>query len=300
MVNWKNTYANTSGHWFKGSLHTHCIPESPCATIDLYTLLSGYINKGFDFLSISDHLAVTFPECHDLNLIPGMEWNSRAGLMPKTVQTQHDHIGLYHVDGEALVETLHHRTLPELFEQTSRTMLCIANHPDWLPDEHFDLNTLIRFSSNIDGIEIYNYSLEEDVGQADTTWKWDRLLSMGYPLLGFASDDSHFSKDIGQAWLMVRAQNNTSSDILHSLKSGNFYCTTGITFKTLERHNSTLYAECEEEVSFRVIGSFGRLLTQTVGKEIEYQFPQDQTKYARFHALNKNWQQCWSQPFYRD
>lgn len=299
-VNWYNPYAEKAGNWFKGNLHSHCIPESPCASIDLYQLLTGYIEKGYDFLSVSDHLAVTITECHEMTLIPGIEWNSRAGYMPNGTQTQFDHIGVYGSTLENIENTLESRTLPELLEKPNGDLLHIANHPDWLPEEHFSVSILQRFADQIDGIEIYNFSLEADDGQADTTWKWDRLLSMGYKLLGFSHDDSHSLYDIGKAWIMVNAPENSKEHLLNSMKRGNFYCSTGVHISHIDRADDTLYIALNHEGTIRVIGMYGRVLKEIKGRELEWTFNGAQSSYARFHIRDTQWKQAWTQPFFQD
>lgn len=297
-VNWYNPYSSTSGKWYKGNLHAHCIPESPCASISLETLISGYVSQGYDFLAVSDHLAVTLAQTPMLTMLPGIEWNSRSGLMSKGVQTQHDHVGIYGLDPEILEESLQYRTLADLFSRQDESSLLIANHPDWLLDEHYDFSTLLRFASNFDGMEIYNHSIVSDPGRADSTWKWDRLLSMGHPIIGFAHDDSHSPEDIGHAWLMVRAEDTQPETIFKSIKSGNFYCSTGVTILELERHGSRLYISVKDEATIRVIGSQGRVISKSVGTFFEWDFEGQDTEYARFHVRDSSWRQGWSQPFF--
>ena len=76
-INWGNPYADRAGQWLKGNLHAHTSPASPCAVISRADLLAAYAEQGYDFLSISDHLALTEAEHPDLVLIPGAEWIER-------------------------------------------------------------------------------------------------------------------------------------------------------------------------------------------------------------------------------
>lgn len=299
-VNWQNPYAVTRGKWFRGNLHAHCISGSPCAVITLDSLLDGYLDAGYDFLSVSDHLAVTLPHKPGLNILPGTEWNSRPGYMANLTQTQHDHVGIYSLDAERVKSSLKFRTLADLLESPDATSLYIANHPDWLLDEHYDFATLLEFSSQLDGIEIYNHSIVSEPGRADSTWKWDRLLTKGNRLLGFCHDDSHKDEDIGNGWLMVKAEENTPKHIFEALKSGNFYCSTGITILELERHHTKIYVSIKDEAAIRVIGNGGSLLAETVGTSFEWDFRNANTLYARFHIRDSSWRQGWSQPFFID
>ncbi len=297
-VNWYNPYAAAYGEWYRGNLHAHCLPGSPCATIGQENLLKGYRQKGYDFLAISDHLAVTRAQAAKPVMIFGLEWNSRTPHMSRRTQTQQNHVGIYGIDRKAVENTLECRALDEL-AGAAGDMLFVANHPDWLDEEHYSLTTLMRFAHLFDGLEIYNHSIEADPGQADSTWKWDKLLSSGFPILGFAHDDSHAAADIGRAWLMVKALDNTPKSLLRSLKTGNFYSTTGVVIESLERRESTISIRLAEEAVIRVVGSFGRVMAESVGTSMHWNFEPQKSEYARFHVRNSLWQQGWSQPFYR-
>jgi hypothetical protein len=299
-VNWQNPYQNRAGSWLRGNLHSHCRPASHCAAMSLDTLLCGYADADYDFLSVSDHLATTEGRYPGLVLIPGLEWNSRNGLMADHTQTRHDHIGIYGGSYEMVARGLARRSLESLLAESNTGLLRVANHPDWLFDEHFSFERLQRFANRLDGIEIYNASLEADPGIADSTWKWDRLLSVGKPLLGFACDDSHTINDIGLAWLMVRSEEKTLTAIFQALQSGNFYCSTGVRITELGRSDSRVWLELAEEARISVIGDQGRLLARSIGTSISWDFSSAETAYVRFLVENRNWQQAWSQPFFRD
>lgn len=300
MVNWLNPYEENSGKWLKGSLHTHCSEKSPCALMPLSQLLEGYANAGFDFISISDHLNTTDASHSSMCIIPGMEWNSRGGMTPNSALTRNDHVGIYALNHKSLLECLRYKELEDLLSQPKEEMLRVLNHPDWLIDEHYDIKKLMRLLGKYDGIEIYNSSVEMDSGQADSTWKWDYLLSMGNPVLGFASDDSHTTDEIGFAWLMVRAKEKNARSIFDSLRAGNFYCSTGVTISKLERAGSVLSISTNDDTQtqIRVIGDGGRLLDESIGTTMTFDFDQHQATYVRIYLRNSAWQQAWTQPFF--
>ncbi len=298
-INWQNPYAKDSGTWLKGCLHSHCAPTSPCASISMNQLLTGYVEKNYDFLSISNHLFVTVPDHAGLTLLPGTEWNSRTGQVSGKTITRYDHVGIYGIDPAEIETYLRHRSIDKVMHCTENNgVIKIANHPNWLIEEHHRMDTLLRFSQSFDGIEIYNYTLEFDDGLADATWKWDRLLSMGFPLLGFAGDDSHKRDDIGYAWIMVRSCKNTPETIFKAIREGNFYCSTGITIKELARENDLVSVVLQEPANIRVIGSRGRVLAIHDGYEFAWSFNSKSTDYIRFHIQNSSWKQAWSQPFF--
>lgn len=298
-IDWRNPYASCAGSWLKGSLHAHATPFSPCSTIPLTSLCREYKLAGFSFLCVSEHMKITTPQNEDLVMLSGLEWNSRSAYMANRALTYNHHIGVYATDVSLLDKAMTCRD-PFLLCQTLQDTgaLLVANHPNWLHPEHYDQHTLSRLARHIHGVEIYNAVLEWEEGEADATGRWDRLLTEGIPLLGFAGDDSHAAADVGKAWLMVRAAEKNPESILHAILQGNFYCTTGALLSDIGRNGDALHIACETEARIRVIGSFGRLLAEHVGTSFSWNFNTGDTTYARFQIMDRNWNQAWSQPFF--
>ena len=80
-VNWTNPYAEREGQWFKGNLHTHTSPASGCSRISVEDSVDLYVQRGYDFIAISDH--GTYTQYHDerITILPGMEWNNQDGMV---------------------------------------------------------------------------------------------------------------------------------------------------------------------------------------------------------------------------
>ncbi|WP_461209442.1 CehA/McbA family metallohydrolase domain-containing protein [Desulfocurvus sp. DL9XJH121] len=298
-VNWTNPYECTNGHWLKGNLHAHTAPASPCSVIPQDELLALYRDAGHDFLSISDHLHVTRAEDERLVLIPGLEWNSRIGHMPDHSVTHQHHLGLYTPDHETLKSCLAHRTQGSLLAAVQgRDVLLVANHPGW-EKGHYDLADLLRLSRAVPCVEIYNAVIEGHEGQADVTHLWDRLLSADSPMLGLASDDSHAGDGVGRAWIMVRAEERTPASILAAVAEGNFYCSTGAAITDLGRDGDAVRITLPAPARITVIGRMGARLAVARAQSLSWSFSQADTPYARFHVMDSDWGQAWSQPFFR-
>jgi hypothetical protein len=300
-VNWTNPYADRDNHWRKGNLHAHSSPGSGCAGISLADLITAYENLGYTFLSVSDHMHLTLPEEGNLILLPGLEWNVRDHRVPDSIVARRHHVGVHSSDIVWLEQCPAAREPEELFELTEKAIdspLLILNHPNWLIPEHYNLHELETCGPMADGLEIYNALIEGLEGEADATGKWDRLLTNGSRLLGFASDDAHLKSNIGRAWIMVRAGRDRNS-ILENIKSGNFYCSTGVVILDIGRNDATLFLTLEGEARVRVIGSGGRVLDTMVCREFECGMNQFETTYIRFHIQDRNWGQAWSQPFFK-
>jgi hypothetical protein len=55
----------------------------------------------------------------------------------------------------------------------------------------------------------------------------------------------------------------------------------------------------EEEMRIDVIGRAGKLIARHVGTGAAFSFNTVDTPYVRFHVMDRNWGQAWSQPFFR-
>ena len=69
-----------------------CTAGSGCAEVSLEKSLELYVQAGFDFLAISDHMTVTEPQDGRLVLLAGVEWHCEAGL----------HTGIYAEDADVV------------------------------------------------------------------------------------------------------------------------------------------------------------------------------------------------------
>ncbi|THB66252.1 MAG: hypothetical protein D6E12_10895 [Desulfovibrio sp.] len=305
-VNWHNPYEQRQGEWLRGNLHAHATPFSPCAEVSVADLCAAYEACGLDFLCLSEHMMPSSPEWDGITMLPGLEWNSRSRYMSNRALTYHHHMGVYSPDSEVLDTAMQCRSPEHLCARTkTERAFLVANHPNWLLPEHYDEYTLQRLASDLDGLEIYNALLEWDEGEADATGRWDRLLSQGARLLGVAGDDSHTAQEAGKAWITARVDGQGVEPLFQALKSGNFYCSTGVTLMDIGREGDEMYISVNEGARIRVIGWAGKLLHEHIGHELRFSLngqhgdiPPEQ-EYARFHVTNRNWEQAWSQPFFR-
>lgn len=292
-----NPYKHSSGSWYKGNLHAHTSGGSKCGTMALTDVLAAYHAAGYDFLSISDHLSITEAKTANYTIIPGMEWNSSNLLTMNPLLNSACHTGIYAHSYKRVERGLEFDSL-ELLLESMPDCLLIANHPNWHVEEHYDVQTLARHAKSFQGMEIFNNLIEADEGQADASWKWDRLLSMGHYLLGFVSDDSHAINDIGKAWIMVKAKEPTVTGLLAAISDGNFYGSTGVMITELGRVGDEVFISLEQQAEIRIIGYGGRLLKQEYTSSLTWNVKHYPTSYIRFHVRDREWQQAWSQPFF--
>ena len=288
-VNWKNPYADRLGEWLKGNLHTHTSPASACGSQPSAEVIELYWQKGYQFLSVSDHMALSeIAESRGMTWIPGIEWNSEAG----------EHTGIFTGDRAQLSEMIGIQVHDDLLKRLSGTdALVILNHPNWQAVPHYSREALHR-KIPYDGIEIFNAVIGRLVGNPDSTDKWDHLLSQGRRVLGFASDDSHRATDIGRAWLCVRAAKRTPEAVIQAIKQGNFYCSSGIIFSDIRRENAAIHVESDNAEEIMATGVDGRVIKTVKERQMTLELGGLDTPYVRFTARGCPAIMGWTQPFF--
>ena len=133
----------------------------------------------------------------------------------------------------------------------------VLNHPNF--EAHFNHFPQEKMESleGYHGIEIYNGVIERLPGVALATDRWDRLLTTGRTVWGFAHDDSHLPIDVELAWNMVNADNCTAGEITAALKAGCFYGSTGVTISNAAAIGTTVHVETEDAQRIRFISNAG-------------------------------------------
>lgn len=289
-VDWTDPYGDRRGRWYKGNLHAHTSPASECGQVALDRVLKLYAQAGYDFLAISDHMALTEAAGDKLAIIPGLEWNSAAG----------EHTGIYALDRGILRRCLkiqdHRRLLKFL---AGKEALVVLNHPNWQLSPHYRREQL-RAKGPYDGIEVYNFVIERLQGCAISTDKWDDLLAGGRGVLGLASDDSHIEADIGGAAVFVRARRKSARDILDAIRRGNFYCSCGgMRLSGIRRLGDVIAVAAEGGQEMQAVGEGGRVLARVKGPKISFDLSGWPTSYVRFTAYGPGSSMAWTQPFFK-
>lgn len=289
-VDWSNPYANRNGTWLKGNLHTHTSPASLCAQILVEDCLNRYVELGYDFVSISDHFNYK-PRVDDrITIIPGLEWNAVDGG---------SHTGIYAVNGEIVKAAIDISEHSELLNYMSmKDALVILNHPNWQLRPHYRREEMLA-ATPYDGIEIYNGVIERLDGYSIATDKWDFLLAKGRRVLGFASDDSHAYGDIGLASIHVRSKSRNGGDIMSAIKSGNFYCSSGVTIHDISMANGVIELSSPDAQEIQVRADGGTLIKRVMGNNIKVNMADYNVGYLRFALYGTGSAMAWTQPFFK-
>ena len=310
--------------WFKGNIHTHTNAGGPrtgfpngdvTADSDPETVTSWYRRHGYDFLVLSDHNHRTLLEYR-----PGKRRFNKPLMIPGeeltlTIQngTKGIHLGaigitryVEPIEAEEVVPTLQ-ANVDAIIDAGG---IAAINHPNftWAFDHE-----AIRQVRGAHLLEIYNgfprgavYSAGGKPGYEEI---WDRVLSSGLPIWGVATDDSHQFKgefgpnriNPGRGWIMVKAARLDEDSIMNSLRSGEFYASTGVTLEKLEQGESGISLRvCQDARSvytIRIAGADNVTLKETFGTEAAYS-PRGDERYFRATITSSSGAQAWTQPVF--
>ena len=287
-VNWANPYEIRDGKWFKGNLHTHTSPASGCGKISIEDCLDLYVEHGYDFLAISDHMSYTPYQDDRITILPGVEWNSACG----------EHTGVYSLSSADVTAAIGISDHKELLQRMAGTdALVVLNHPNWQLKPHYRREILDQLS-NYDGVEIFNGVIERLQGYAISTDKWDYLLARDKKVLGFATDDSHRDDDIGYASIHVRATSHDPKELMAAIKCGNFYCSSGALIDDIRMQDGVIEIETPDAQEIHVRANGGCAIHRVQDKSIRFDTRELRTAYVRFAIFGRGCQMAWTQPFF--
>ncbi len=243
-------FFSNKGKFFKGNLHGHSrysdgklTPEEVC---------NAYIQKGYDFISITDHFLemfnypLTLPELKIKNftVIPGAElhtskmengelWHLLAlGLNDKFTPPNQPNF-LINTKSEN-IKSLSSRLL-------DAGAFVSLTHPEWN-------GMMLKDTLNVSrahAIEIYNHSCAIECDRGSGVSVLDQILNHGKKLNIIATDDSHFHiDDAFGGWVMVKSEINNEEAILEGLKNGHYYSSQGPDFKNIKIQKGRLEVLC--------------------------------------------------------
>jgi predicted metal-dependent phosphoesterase TrpH len=273
--------------WLRGNLHTHSTRSDgsrhPQAVID------DYANRGYGFLMLSDHDTFAGPEHF-------AQWNSRGlALIPGNEVTR-DGPHLLHVGATRKVEPSEDRQAV-LDEIRATGGFAVVNHPNWFAEFDHCPHEKMRSWNGFLGVEIFNHVIGELEGSQYATDHWDRLLSKGRRVWGFANDDAHHAQHVGHGWNTVLADERTADAVVGAMSAGRFYASTGVTVERVESDGMRARIVAPDAERIVAITKNGMRLKVADGRELEVEVPADKT-YVRFECYGRGERQAWSQPLF--
>ena len=288
------------GQWFKGCLHVHStVSDGKLTPQEVY---DWYRSRGYHFLALTDHgfLSRSLVIDDAFIVLGGIELD---GIDPAA--------GMYHLVGLGLEALLDQGGGAALSMQETVDRLWSAGalvsiaHPYWSGQMSRDLMGL----EHCFALEIYNGGCEVDDAKGFSIVHWDDLLSNGRRLWGLAVDDAHWRRgdhDASLGWIWVKALALTQEHILHALRQGAFYASSGpqIYDLQLDRARSEVYVRCSPAVSVDFVGYgwYSRRVSAPPGStltEASHHLHSAQ-RYVRVACRDAQDRWAWSNPIFLD
>ena len=221
-------------------------------------------------------------------------------------------------------------------EEMGRPILAHLNHPNYLwAVTAEDLAAVVeeQFFEVYNGHPLINH--EGDETRPGDEQIWDiantiRIAKMGEaPLFAVATDDSHWyhggQVSPGRGWIMVAAENLATDALIHAMRAGDFYASSGVTLESVRYEPDTRMIEIGIEetkgATYRsqligtrasytkaAVGSkggIGEIIATAVGGKVRFKLPPD-ALYARVMiesseahpnpSFDGQKKQAWTQP----
>ncbi|GIV16729.1 MAG: phosphotransferase [Armatimonadota bacterium] len=278
-----NPYAQRYPLWLRGNLHAHTTLSdgelSPDDTID------AFIRRGYDFVALTDHDAIANPnEVHfpQILIFPGVEHSAQQHILRVNVAS-------------TLPHDLSYQSVIDLTLQEGG--LVILNHPNWGENlDHWRDSQLLHLE-RYHGIEIYNNVIEYLEGSPYALDRWDRLLSEGKQVWGYANEDTHRAFQIGSAWNAVNVRERSKEAVLEALKEGRFYASTGVVMEEIVVENDYYRIRAANARELRLITLGGQVVERVSGGHATFSLGRV-IMYARVEAIGEGQARAWTQPVF--
>jgi len=288
-----NPYSLGGLNHYKGQLHCHTTNSDGADTPT--ALVTAYKNAGYDFITITDHNVITTdPE------VSGILW-----IGASCEETQEKHINAYDITVRDTVDTNAQDIIN--FHKNNNKMTSLA-HPNWNMDGY----SVAKSLSKEEIIKLFDYNFMEVFNSVTNTSAeiiWDWALSSGKKVFALAVDDCHNISSVSTitglpqfnvGYVIVFADVLNTDSIKFSLRSGNFYASTGndITVSIVE---DTIIVTSSTSSNFTFIGRNGRVLKTNNGvTSTSYEILGDEM-YVRVKSVKVSDSTiAWSQPIFVD
>jgi hypothetical protein len=280
-----------SGKWFKGSVHVHTTNSSGGLTVAETTAF--YAEAGYDFICITDKMVPFIgnpDDQHPLLVLGGIE-----------VEGEDDQGSYYHV---VCIEGIDGITGDTRVTEVIKRVRAQGGILVWAHPHTLNNTAAEGIRHNFHGIEVFNSINQVAFGKGMGAYHWDASLVHQPDMLGFATDDAHFIKDVPAekgGWIMVNAPELSRDAIMDSIHKGNFYSSTGPLFKSISiEQRNRIVAETSPVIYARLVGAGGmNKYRGTHDREpmtdMHFRLPDD-WPYARLEIEDAAGKVAWSNP----
>lgn len=274
--------------WLRGNLHAHTTRSD--GRLEPQALIDAYAARGYDFLALSDHDLFTGPDEY-------AAWDDRGMALLPANEISRDGVHLLHVGADRKIAPDADRQ-KVLDAVAASAGLAVVNHPNWHADFNHCPQESLDAWRGYAGVEIFNGVIQRLEGSPYALDRWDRVLSTGRRIWGFAHDDAHLSGDIGQGWNRVAATEKTPEAILEALRAGRFYGSTGVTIDDIAVAGTLIAIRAREAARIAAITQHGRRLAWADGEQLVVDVAAQGEAYVRFECWGTGERFAWTQPFF--
>ncbi len=274
-----------SGTWYKGQLHCHStMSDGELAPSEV---AARYASLGFQFIALTDHDTVTKIRGGSL-LVLGQESGKGSTESGSGHMT---HMGGIDISSAPSISASQQERIDSIISQGG---IAILHHPTALFYSYGE--STLESLKNYTGMEIYNGLYNSIIGGASTS-AWDRVLSTGKMVWGFAGDDAHSPAEFGKAWIEVRVSGSlTTANVVNAIKHGSFYATQGPIIGDISFKGKTFSVSSSGADSISFFGLGGKLLKTVSGSNANYSI-QGNEGYVRAE-VSQNGLKAWTQPVF--
>ncbi len=280
-----NPYPPNYTYQLKGNLHAHTDLSDGKRSIQ--AVIDDYAARGYDFLMISDHdkhADLSKVDTRGMLLIPGSEISAKG---PHILQVGARAPVAPDPDRQQVIDAIN--------ASGAFPVIC---HPRWDSAFNHCPQSLLDNLSDYNGLEVYNGGVRFSPGSPDATGNWDMLLSKGRMIWGHASDDSHSEKEVERGWDVVFVDEKTEEAVLHALKHGAFYCSTGVTITDIVVDGNQVSIKAADADLIEVVSADGYVIKEVASGEITYEIDRKMDLYCRFACYGRGLKMAWTQPFF--
>jgi len=256
-----HTFLPKDGAFYKANLHGHSTLSdgklTPEQLRDLYRSHGYSIFAYTDHRDYHDHRNLTQPDFlpivsfeADLTEENGKDWPYR-----KTY-----HLNFYDTCPDEYIKAKSQSLMPRcayedkdgintyIAEMNRLGFLCCYNHPYWSLQDFRDYTGL----EGLFAMEVYNHGCEGDGLYGAHPQVYDEMLRSGQRLFCLATDDNHNRAPIGSPYsdsfggfTMIKAEGLSYPFVMHALKAGHFYASTGPEIHEFYMDGNTVHIACD-------------------------------------------------------
>lgn len=327
----KNYILSEKGNDYKANMHCHTVVSDGVKTPE--EVKEAYIKEGYSIVAFTDH-EVFIPHNEltdgDFLALNGFEVAINNWTSKDYREIQTTHICVVALDPEIVIQPCWNRNgyfqkgelnykdkvqfdknepdfikkyTPECINGMMKTyrdkgFFVTYNHPTWSMESY----SVYSQYNMMNAVEIMNGGCLKGGYNEYNFAVYDDLLKQNKKLWCIAGDDNHNEQDRFVCWTVIRAEKLTYQDIAESLRSGNFYTTSGPAIKSFYQQDGTIYIETSpaRKILFNTGIRHAKCISSTDGGTVTGgtfdTFPND--KYVRATVIAEDGTVAFSNPCY--